>query len=579
MNRNASLMFVWVCLLSVPHILGATSDFPEKKRSESRALEAEEASENKERVDREHQEPTENNKRKPRQSFSFTTFPFQGGSTERNPQDGPLSFQSVRMGPDSTLAFQGFNFDNVFTPSSSSPSSTSPSSTFSRPASSSASRTRGGVRPLENFPNFNNRNSAGSSATVRSQDSFSPTLRPAGRTVNFARNRDPRRRMRNRSQVREPTPAPEQPRRLNFVEVTPARPLVRINQQKKQPEAPLFRARDNVRDNSRDNIRDNVRDSSRNNVRDSSRDNIRNSIRVSSLVASDVQNSLQETVRSLEEASKRNDELIQNCISEAEKHQADIEELENRTALHIEYAQEKQIEIQQLEIVIEKLRNQSLNHTEIETDFQKRIGDFAENLQSKDSVISKLKDDIVKLEQSFSKEESEKHHEISTLNDRLDNASVELADNQIRIEELLEQNRNNLAAWTEVTKYKDRDLQEFHKKMEKFKREKLNLLKIVQQLADLGNPANNPFNIEDSDYDLLNSAEEDRENCCDETADFAQYDVNVEQINRDFVSSEEYGDEDYREEEEEEGSTSLENLVEATENADGEVGDQPDAVL
>ena len=61
-----------------------------------------------------------------------------------------------------------------------------------------------------------------------------------------------------------------------------------------------------------------------------------------------MQNSLQETVRSLEEASRRNDQLIQNCIKEAEKHQAEIEELENRTALHIEYAQEKQIEIQHL---------------------------------------------------------------------------------------------------------------------------------------------------------------------------------------------------------------------------------------
>merc|ERR1712203_927269 len=118
--------------------------------------------------------------------------------------------------------------------------------------------------------------------------------------------------------------------------------------------------------------------------------------------------------------------------------QADIAELENRTALHIEYAQEKQIEIQQLEIVIEELRNQSLNHTDIETDFQKRIGDFAENLKSKDFVISKLKDDIVKLEESFSKEEMKKHNEISTLNERLDNASVELANNHIRIQQLLE---------------------------------------------------------------------------------------------------------------------------------------------
>ena len=58
-----------MCLLSVAHILGAASDFPEKK-TESRTLEAEAASEKK--------EPTENNKRKTRQSFSFTTFPLPG---------------------------------------------------------------------------------------------------------------------------------------------------------------------------------------------------------------------------------------------------------------------------------------------------------------------------------------------------------------------------------------------------------------------------------------------------------------------------------------------------------------------
>ena len=114
-----------------------------------------------------------------------------------------------------------------------------------------------------------------------------------------------------------PSPAPlvQQPRRLNFVAVTPSVPEERPDN---LPvfDPPQFRSRGNTR--------------------------------VSSLVASDVQNSLQETVRSLEEASRRNDQLIQNCIKEAEKHQAEIEELENRTALHIEYAQEKQIEIQHL---------------------------------------------------------------------------------------------------------------------------------------------------------------------------------------------------------------------------------------
>ena len=115
--------------------------------------------------------------------------------------------------------------------------------------------------------------------------------------------------MRTRVKSSKPAPSPPpQPRRLNFVSVTPVQPEL--------PDPPQFKPR--------------------------------GSSRVSSLVASDVQNSLEETVRSLEEASRRNDQLIQNCIGQAEKHRAEIEELENRTALHIEYAQEKQIEIQHL---------------------------------------------------------------------------------------------------------------------------------------------------------------------------------------------------------------------------------------
>ena len=132
-----------------------------------------------------------------------------------------------------------------------------------------------------------------------------------------------------------PSPAPlvQQPRRLNFVAVTPSVPEERPDN---LPvfDPPQFRSRGNTR--------------------------------VSSLVASDVQNSLQETVRSLEEASRRNDQLIQNCIKEAEKHQAEIEELENRTALHIEYAQEKQIEIQHLG-KSQQSRHQTRIHRQIHT--------------------------------------------------------------------------------------------------------------------------------------------------------------------------------------------------------------------
>ena len=65
----------------------------------------------------------------------------------------------------------------------------------------------------------------------------------------------------------------------------------------------------------------------------------------------------------------RNDDLIQNCIKEAEKHAAEIAELENRTALHIEYAQEKQIEIQNLEVIIDTYKNKSRNFLATKKDY------------------------------------------------------------------------------------------------------------------------------------------------------------------------------------------------------------------
>ena len=66
----------------------------------------------------------------------------------------------------------------------------------------------------------------------------------------------------------------------------------------------------------------------------------------------------------------RNDELIQNCISEAEKHASEIDELENRTALHIEYAQEKQIEIQNLEVMIDTYKNKSRNFLSTKKEYE-----------------------------------------------------------------------------------------------------------------------------------------------------------------------------------------------------------------
>ena len=97
---------------------------------------------------------------------------------------------------------QGFNFDKVFSPSSSPP----------RSPSRQQQHSGASTRHFDNFPDVttsfgsqvNTTETGGIQAyfiypTNLKQGSFTPTLRPTPRTINFARNRDPRRRQRQRS--------------------------------------------------------------------------------------------------------------------------------------------------------------------------------------------------------------------------------------------------------------------------------------------------------------------------------------------------------------------------------------------
>merc|ERR1719278_2568608 len=76
--------------------------------------------------------------------------------------------------------------------------------------------------------------------------------------------------------------------------------------------------------------------------------------------------------------------LILKCLDEAEKHAQRIEELENRTALHIEYAQEKQIEIELLEISIEAAKNQSEIDAGVIEDLKASIHNLTEVNEAKE---------------------------------------------------------------------------------------------------------------------------------------------------------------------------------------------------
>ena len=275
-------------------------------------------------------------------------------------------------------------------------------------------------------------------------------------------------------------------------------------------------------------------------------------------------------VCSFKHVLSRNDELIQNCISEAEKHSEEIAELENRTALHIEYAQEKQIEIQNLEVIIDTYKNKSQDFLSRETDFQKNVTLLEDRLISKDALITRLKDDIVKLEESFGKEEKKKHEKIEQLNERLENASLEVANNKIKINDLIIEHQIKVDGYEAIVRGKEEELSDSKKRIEKLRQEKLNLLKIVQQLADLSNPSLSFTGTVEDFYDTDDNEIEQSNNntntksCCDNSSEFANYDVSEEE---NFVN--EFADDNNQEvSAEEEGSTSFENIAESLETKD-----------
>lgn len=543
-------MFTCLLIFSVPSILGANSDFLQaEEAAQVELVKLEEAVKTPENT---HKTPdimaeaetspesTEEQQRPVRQSFSFTNFgPFSDSPRGQQQQDEGLSFQRVRMGPgddDRSVGFKGFNFDKVFSPSNSE-------------SSRSQQQFESNTRHFSNFPDI-------SSSSV-SQESFSPTLRPPSRTINFARNRDPRRRNRQRISTPQPsfsiqpTALPlrviEEPRRPNFVEIRREEldtdfQKFNVRGSRPEPERPRSRQRPSIGEPVP--------------VRQ----------RLNNRFSSEIQNSLDETVRTLESARKRNDELIQNCISEAEKHAAEIDELENRTALHIEYAQEKQIEIQNLEVIIDTFKNKSRNFLSSKKEYEKNLTTLEAEIISKDTLINKLKEDIKKIENSFSKEEMKKHQKIESLNKRIENALIELANNKITINQLENANEDKIASFENRLVAKDEEIKEGLKRLEKYKQEKLNLLKIVQQLADLGNPALTfTATIDDLDYyDQLQEEQEASSNCCEDTQEFVNYDVN-EAPSNEIVDRVDY--EDY------EGSTSNENFSDSLETSQEEDSD------
>ena len=196
--------------------------------------------------------------------------------------------------------------------------------------------------------------------------------------------------------------------------------------------------------------------------------------------------------------------LILKCLDEAEKHAQDIEELENRTALHIEYAQEKQIEIELLELSLEAAKNQSeIDGSKIE-DLKASIHNLTMVNEAKEGRINDLAEDIEKLEITFEQEIESKHTAILNLTTTLE--SFESAINVLKktVSEKIAENKKVVLK-----------LEETKGEASKLTTEKKELLEIIQQLAEIGNPALN-FNTfiettaqqDDSDYHLDNLEDE-----------------------------------------------------------------------
>ena len=155
-----------------------------------------------------------------------------------------------------------------------------------------------------------------------------------------------------------------------------------------------------------------------------------------------------------------------------------------------------------------------------------------------------------------------------SLNKRIENALVELANDKITINQLENANQDRIDSLKSRLNAKDEEIKEGLKRLDKYKQEKLNLLKIVQQLADLGNPALTfTATIDDLDYyDQLQEQQEQEASasCCEDTQEFVNYDVN-EAPSNEVLERVDY--DDY------EGSTSNENFSDSLETSQEEDSD------
>ena len=185
------------------------------------------------------------------------------------------------------------------------------------------------------------------------------------------------------------------------------------------------------------------------------------------------------------------DDRLLVCEKRANDQRQKIEELENRTKLHIDYANEKQLEIEQLLAEIESLQNETALFEESVESFETEIRNVTSVLIRKDQDIIKLMEDNNLTVLNLRNIISEKERTIGLKND-------EVARTNSTLKKLSSQLKALSSAKVELAK----ETREQKETVARLREEKDNLLRIVQQLARIGNP-NITFatNEEPADYD------------------------------------------------------------------------------
>ena len=178
------------------------------------------------------------------------------------------------------------------------------------------------------------------------------------------------------------------------------------------------------------------------------------------------------STKKLQDKSPKN---IKGCSEISERAALEIEELKNRTDLHIQYANEKQIEIQYLQVEIEALENETFVFEQKIEDLENEIYNLREDLNLKEEVFNATKDENIQVLIKLNKTLLEKDETIIEIQKSAELFSLEKRDLEKTIQGLEKTNLDLQAKNTEHLI-----------EIEKIDKEKKDLLKIVQQLAIIG---------------------------------------------------------------------------------------------